>query len=84
MTLRIPLERSRSFNRNLTKKCASTVWKHHTCSTCIGYDVPQTLILIGIFTGRIIVVSCIVILKFATMATEIYERRRLNFETSTH
>ena len=40
--------------------------------TCIGYDVPQTLILIGIFAGRIIVVSCIVIFKFVTMATEIF------------
>ena len=47
---------------------------------CIRYDVPQTLKLIGIFSGRIFVVSCIVILRFATMATEIHERRRLNFE----
>ena len=39
---------------------------------CIGNDVPQTLILIRMFAGCIILVSCIVILKFITMATEIY------------
>ena len=51
--------------------------------TCIRYDVPQTLILIRMFGVRIILVSCIVILKFVTMATEIYGRRRLNLETLT-
>ena len=47
---------------------------------CVGYDVLQTLIFIKMFAGRIILVSCI---KFVTMATEIYGRRRLNLETLT-
>ena len=50
---------------------------------CKGYDAHQTLILIRMFAGRIILVSCIVIFKFVTMATAIYGRRRLNLETST-
>ena len=50
---------------------------------CIGYDVPQTVIFIRMFAGRIILVSCIVIFIFVTMATENYERRRLNLEKLT-
>ena len=50
---------------------------------CTRYGVPQTLILIRMFAVRIILVSCIVILKFVTMATEIYERRRLDLDTLT-
>ena len=50
---------------------------------CINYDVPQALILIRMFAVRIILVGCIVILKFVTMTTESYGRRRLNLETLT-
>ena len=80
------MERSRSFNRNLTEKmCINCNYGNIILAQArIGYDVPQTLILIGIFAGRIIVVSCIVTLRFVTMVTEIYERRRLNLETLTH
>ena len=35
---------------------------------CIGYDIPQTFILTGMCAGRIILVSCILILKCVTMA----------------
>ena len=48
---------------------------------CIGYDIPQTLILMC--AGRIVLVSCIVILKCVTMATEIFGRRGMNLETLT-
>ena len=50
---------------------------------CISYDILQTLILIGMCAGRIILVSCIVILKCVTMATEIFGRRGMNLETLT-
>ena len=50
---------------------------------CIGYDIPQTLILIGMCAGCIILVSCIVILKCVTMVTEIYGGRGMNLETLT-
>ena len=50
---------------------------------CIRYDAHKTLILIRMFAGRIILVCCIVILKFVTMTIAIYGRRRLNFETLT-
>ena len=49
----------------------------------IGYDVSQTLISIGMFAGRIIVVSSNVILTFVTMATKIYGRRRPNLKILT-
>ena len=63
MTLRIPLERSRSFNRNLTENVQKQYGNMILAQACIGYAVPQTLILIGIFAGCIIVVSFIVIIK---------------------
>ena len=50
---------------------------------CIGYDIPQTLILIGMCAERISLVSCIVILKCVTMATEIFGRRGMTLETLT-
>ena len=49
----------------------------------IGYDVPQTLILIRMFARRIILFLCIVILIIVTMATEIYGRLMLTLETLT-
>ena len=54
MTLRIPLERSRSFTRNIQKNVHTLYGNIILTQACIGYDVPRTLILTGIFAGALL------------------------------